>query len=187
MEALPPKYRIKVPSTLAVDSAGLAKLFKNLKLSEAVALKRKAKQVTGEWPESVREIYLWKNGSDQREFVPLNEGDEILQDIRNTLEGHQEWLEEGVEPDFDEGTVDIRNHLHDGIIPVGSSAGGDMFFVDPRSRTETGHPVFRYCHDQVMTGIREADSLAGFLSKLFIERCMDFYGPDENLKKLIGE
>lgn len=186
MEALPSKYRIKVPSALAADSIGLAKLFKDLKLSEAVTLKRKAKQVTEEWPDSVREIYLWKNGSDQWEFVPLKEGDEILQDIRNTLEGHQEWLEEDPDLDLEEGTVDIRSHIHDGIIPVGSSASGDMFFVDPRSRTETGHPVFRYCHDQVMTGVREADSLAEFLSKLFIERCIDYYGPDEELKKLLA-
>jgi hypothetical protein len=85
----------------------------------------------------------------------------------------------------DDGKIDIREHLHDGIIPVGKDASGDMFFVDPESCSLTGQiPVIRYHHDQMLTGSVEANSLPEFLGRLFIERFEHVNGPDSSLEKL---
>ncbi|MCI5057041.1 MAG: hypothetical protein MRY83_13080 [Flavobacteriales bacterium] len=185
---LPKKYQIQAPETLPDSVDELKLLIKRLKLkSQHISFNKKPKdkEIDQNWPENIKKVFDWKNGSDQDEFCPISEHSYIKEDIKDSFENHLEDESEVLD-DFEWPEVDLRKHIHEDVIPIGQDGSGDAFFVDPKflSKKNKGI-VFRLCHDVLMTGRAEANSLEEFIGKILIKRCISAYGPDPKLKELL--
>lgn len=190
-EHLPEKYRLKAPSSFPKDAEDIKAWHKLLILKEYFTLNRKAqeKNIPDKWPKELKDIYLAFNGSSEREFAALKDMKELKQDLFDTLENHEDELdEEDLFFDPKKGRLDVRKYLHEDIIPIGTDASGDMFFIDPKSNSLTKQaPVIRFYHDETLTAGVEANSLAEFLGRLFIKRYEEVYGPEPALETLMNQ
>lgn len=186
--ALPEKYRFHAPKKLPSTPEELVTFYKALKISNVFRLGKKAAEssIPENFPDDIRNIYRLFNGApDDRHFAELSELEEIRQDIMDTYESQ---LEEDYDedPDTDDGIVDIRKHIHPGIIPIGQNYSGDSYFADPNHLSVTGHPVIiEYRHDEYLTGNLVANSLAEFLARHMIERFTEVNGKDKALLALL--
>lgn len=190
-EHLPEKYRLKAPSSFPKDAEDIKAWHKLLMLKAYFTLNRKAqeKNIPDKWPKELKAIYLAFNGSSEREFAALKDMKELRQDLFDTLENHVDDLdEEDLSFDPGKGRLDVRKYLHEDIIPIGTDASGDMFFIDPKSNSLSKQaPVIRFYHDETLTASVEANSLAEFLGRLFIKRYEEVYGPEPALEALMQQ
>lgn len=186
--ALPEKYRFHAPKKLPSTAEELVIFYKALKISNVFRLGKKAAEssIPENFPDDIRDIYRLFNGApDDRHFAELSDLEEIRQDIMDTYESQ---LEEDYDedPDTDDGSVDIRKHIHPDIIPIGQNYSGDSFFANPNQLSVTGYPVIiEYRHDEYLTGNLVANSLAEFLGRQMIERFTEVNGKDKALLALL--
>lgn len=189
-EVLPIKDRFKAPKKLPSNLKELEAFYKQLKIKKAFKFNKKAleKDLPAGLPAEISEIYLAFNGTaDEESFVKISEAKSLKEVILDSLKSDAEDSE-GEDLYFDEADreVDVRQFAHEGIIPIGTSASGDMYFADPKHLSVTGNAiVIMYRHDQYLSGRLEANSLAEFIGRLMIDRYISVNGPDEDLIKLL--
>lgn len=186
--ALPEKYRFHVPKKLPSTAEELVMFYKALKISDVFRLGKKAPEssIPENFPDDIREIYLLFNGApDDRHFAELSDLEEIRQDIMDTYESDFEDADDE-DIDTDDNRVDIRKHIHPGIIPIGQNYSGDSYFADPKHLSVTGQPIIiEYAHDEYLTGKFVANSLAEFLARHMIERFTEVNGREKELLALL--
>ncbi|MGQ2983705.1 SMI1/KNR4 family protein [Flavobacterium sp.] len=186
--ALPEKYRFNAPKKLPSTVQELVMFYKSLNISHVFRLGRGAPEnsIPENFPDDIREIYMLFDGTpDDRHFAALSDVEEIRQDIMDTYGSDLEDADDE-DPDTDDVSVDIREHIHSGIIPIGQNYSGDSYFADPHHLSITGHPVIvEYMHDEYLTGKLVANSLAEFLARHMIERFTEVNGKEKALTALL--
>jgi len=186
--ALPEKYRFNVPKKLPSTVQELVMFYKELKITNVFRMGKRAPEnsVPENFPDDIRKIYLSFNGTpDDRHFANLSDLQAIHRDIMETYGSHLED-DYDEEPGTDDNRVDIRKHIHTGIIPIGKNYSGDSYFADPKHLSVTGYPVIiEYMHDEYLTGKLVANSLAEFLGRRMIVRFTEMNGNEKQLTALL--
>lgn len=185
---IPKKYRIEAPERLPQTIEEFESFYKQLKVRPAFKLKAKAKKIhiPEDFPQEIRDVYLWKNGSDKREFPVFKELPKLKKDLESTFNYQKEDEDEieGLEFTFPE--VDIRNHFSKDCIAFGSEYSGDTYFIDPNTKASFGDGVvIRFYHDNILTGKVVASSMIEFLGRLCVEECINLFGPDKQLVEML--
>lgn len=173
---------IVTPKKLAQNTVELEDQYAQLQLKNYINLNAGTSELDLTWPKELLQVYTWKNGSDQRQFQAVEYHEQLKSDILQKLGDDNDLIDEIEDSDFVYPTVNISTITEADIFPIGTDHSGDMYFLNSRN-----HQIIKYHHDEIFTGTVVAQNVYEFISKLFIEKCIEVYGPNEALKSLIQE